>query len=82
MPDNQLFYTVTEANAHEFQSDSIVDRLKKLIEDLRKKAEEAVELEKLKNARAALAEENKREMCDEAIRTLVTVRLQARVGHT
>ena len=54
-----------------------VARLNELITDLQKKAEEAVEHEKLKRARAELAEENKREMCDDACRTLVSLRLEA-----
>ena len=54
-----------------------VARLNELIKDLQKKAEEAVEHEKLKRARAELAEENKREMCDDACRTLVSLRLEA-----
>ena len=54
-----------------------VARLNELITDLQKKAEEAVENEKLKRARAELAEENKREMCDEACRTIVSLRLEA-----
>ena len=54
-----------------------VARLNELITDLQKKAEEAIEHEKLKRARAELAEENKREMCDDACRTLVSLRLEA-----